>query len=84
MGLVMWAIIGCGLLSLVYGALTVRAVMASDAGNRRVLAIEVRARTLLDRRRDRAHPLVARRQGQQRARSGRAIDDCGGGAHKRH
>ena len=28
MTMVMWAIIGCGLLSLVYGAYTVRAVMA--------------------------------------------------------
>ncbi len=39
MGLVMWAIIGCGLLSLVYGALTVRAVMASDAGTPRMQEI---------------------------------------------
>ncbi|TMJ75638.1 MAG: sodium-translocating pyrophosphatase [Alphaproteobacteria bacterium] len=35
----MWAIIGCGLLSLVYGALTVRAVMASDAGTPRMQEI---------------------------------------------
>src|SRR5581483_3963003 len=39
MGLVMWAIIGCGLLSLVYGAYTVRAVMASDAGTPRMQEI---------------------------------------------
>jgi K(+)-stimulated pyrophosphate-energized sodium pump len=35
----MWAIIGCGLLSLVYGAYTVRAVMASDAGTPRMQEI---------------------------------------------
>ena len=35
----MWAIIGCGLLSLVYGAYTVRAVMASDAGSPRMQEI---------------------------------------------
>jgi K(+)-stimulated pyrophosphate-energized sodium pump len=35
----MWAIIGCGLLSLVYGAFTVRAVMASDAGTPRMQEI---------------------------------------------
>src|SRR5499427_10878299 len=34
-----WAIIGCGLLSLVYGAYTVRAVMASDAGTPRMQEI---------------------------------------------
>src|SRR5262245_7860913 len=39
MGLVMWAIIGCGLLSLVYGAFTVRAVMASDPGTPRMQEI---------------------------------------------
>ena len=39
MGAVMWAIIGCGLLSLVYGAYTVRAVMASDAGTPRMQEI---------------------------------------------
>src|SRR5207302_2044365 len=39
MGLVMWAIIGCGLLSLVYGAFTVRAVMAADAGTPRMQEI---------------------------------------------
>jgi K(+)-stimulated pyrophosphate-energized sodium pump len=39
MDLVIWAIIGCGLLSLVYGALTVRAVMASDAGTSRMQEI---------------------------------------------
>jgi K(+)-stimulated pyrophosphate-energized sodium pump len=35
----MWAIIGCGLLSLVYGAYTVQAVMASDAGTPRMQEI---------------------------------------------
>ena len=39
MNTVMWAIIACGLLSLVYGALTVRAVMASDAGTPRMQEI---------------------------------------------
>jgi K(+)-stimulated pyrophosphate-energized sodium pump len=39
MGMVMWAIIGCGLLSLVYGAFTVRAVMAADAGTPRMQEI---------------------------------------------
>jgi K(+)-stimulated pyrophosphate-energized sodium pump len=37
--MVMWAIIGCGLLSLVYGAYTVRAVLASDAGTPRMQEI---------------------------------------------
>jgi len=32
MSMVMWAIVVCGLLSIVYGAFTVRAVMASDPG----------------------------------------------------
>ena len=39
MSAILWAIIGCGLLSLVYGALTVRAVMASDAGTPRMQEI---------------------------------------------
>src|SRR5262245_3264094 len=39
MNTVMWAIILCGLLSLVYGALTVRAVMAADAGTPRMQEI---------------------------------------------
>jgi K(+)-stimulated pyrophosphate-energized sodium pump len=39
MGAVMWAIVGCGLLSIVYGAYTVRAVMASDAGTPRMQEI---------------------------------------------
>jgi K(+)-stimulated pyrophosphate-energized sodium pump len=39
MTMVMWAIILCGLLSLVYGALTVRAVMAADAGTPRMQEI---------------------------------------------
>jgi K(+)-stimulated pyrophosphate-energized sodium pump len=34
-----WAIIGCGLLSLVYGALTVRSVLAADAGTPRMQEI---------------------------------------------
>jgi K(+)-stimulated pyrophosphate-energized sodium pump len=37
--MVMWAIVVCGLLSLVYGAYTVRAVMASDAGTPRMQEI---------------------------------------------
>ncbi|HJZ44257.1 MAG TPA: sodium-translocating pyrophosphatase [Hyphomicrobiaceae bacterium] len=39
MGMVMWAIIVCGLLSIVYGALTVRAVMAADPGTQRMQEI---------------------------------------------
>ena len=39
MGTVLWAIVICGLLSLVYGALTVRAVMASSAGTQRMQEI---------------------------------------------
>ena len=39
MGPVLWAIIGCGLLSLVYGAYTVRSVMAADAGTPRMQEI---------------------------------------------
>ena len=39
MGTVMWAIILCGLLSIVYGAYTVRAVMAADAGTPRMQEI---------------------------------------------
>ena len=39
MAMVMWAIIVCGLLSLVYGALTVRAVMAADPGTQRMQEI---------------------------------------------
>ncbi|HET6927410.1 MAG TPA: sodium/proton-translocating pyrophosphatase, partial [Hyphomicrobiaceae bacterium] len=39
MGPVLWAIIGCGLLSLVYSAYTVRAVMAADAGTPRMQEI---------------------------------------------
>ena len=39
MNTVMWAIILCGLLSLVYGALTVRAVLAADAGTPRMQEI---------------------------------------------
>ena len=37
--MVMWAIVVCGLLSLVYGAYTVRAVMAADAGTPRMQEI---------------------------------------------
>ncbi|HZA02789.1 MAG TPA: sodium/proton-translocating pyrophosphatase, partial [Hyphomicrobiaceae bacterium] len=36
---VMWAIIACGLLSIVYGAWTVNAVMAADAGTQRMQEI---------------------------------------------
>ncbi|MBN9260244.1 MAG: sodium-translocating pyrophosphatase [Hyphomicrobium sp.] len=36
---ILWAIIICGLLSIAYGALTIRAVMASDAGNARMQEI---------------------------------------------
>ena len=36
---VMWAIVLCGLLSIVYGAYTIRAVMASDAGTERMQEI---------------------------------------------
>ena len=39
MNTVMWAIVLCGLLSLVYSAVTVRAVMASDAGTPRMQEI---------------------------------------------
>jgi len=39
MNTLMWAIILCGLLSLVYGAVTVRAVLASDAGTPRMQEI---------------------------------------------
>src|SRR6185312_3077513 len=35
----MWAIIICGLLSIVYGAVTVRALMASDPGTPRMREI---------------------------------------------
>jgi K(+)-stimulated pyrophosphate-energized sodium pump len=37
--MVMWAIIVCGLLSIVYGALTVRAVMAADPGTQKMQEI---------------------------------------------
>jgi K(+)-stimulated pyrophosphate-energized sodium pump len=36
---ILWAIILCGLLSIAYGAITIRAVMASDAGNARMQEI---------------------------------------------
>ncbi len=36
---VMWAIVLCGLLSIVYGAYTIRAVMAADAGSARMQEI---------------------------------------------
>ncbi len=39
MNAVMWAIVLCGLLSIVYGAYTIRAVMASDAGSARMQEI---------------------------------------------
>jgi K(+)-stimulated pyrophosphate-energized sodium pump len=53
MGAVMWAIIGCGLLSIVYGAYTVQAVMSSNAGTPRMqeiaAAIQVGAQAYLTR-----------------------------------
>ncbi len=39
MDMVMWAIIACGALSLVYGALTIRSVLAADPGNERMQEI---------------------------------------------
>jgi K(+)-stimulated pyrophosphate-energized sodium pump len=39
MNSVMWAIVLCGLLSIVYGAYTIRAVMASDPGSERMQEI---------------------------------------------
>jgi K(+)-stimulated pyrophosphate-energized sodium pump len=39
MSTVMWAIILCGLLSIVYGVITIKAVMAADAGNARMQEI---------------------------------------------
>jgi len=39
MSMVVWAIVLCGLLSIVYGAFTVRAVLASDAGTPRMQEI---------------------------------------------
>jgi K(+)-stimulated pyrophosphate-energized sodium pump len=39
MNTMLWAIIICGLLSLAYGAYTIRAVMAADAGNARMQEI---------------------------------------------
>ena len=39
MPMVMWAIILCGLLSLVYGAYTVRALMAASPGSARMQEI---------------------------------------------
>ena len=53
MDTVMWAIILCGLLSIVYGIYTVRAVMASSAGTARMqeiaAAIQAGARAYLNR-----------------------------------
>jgi K(+)-stimulated pyrophosphate-energized sodium pump len=39
MGNIIWLIIGCGLLSIVYGVWAVRSVMAADAGNARMQEI---------------------------------------------
>jgi K(+)-stimulated pyrophosphate-energized sodium pump len=39
MDTVMWAIIACGLLALVYGFITTQAVMSADAGNKRMQEI---------------------------------------------
>ena len=35
----LWAIIGCGLLSIVYGVWAIQSVMAADAGNQRMQEI---------------------------------------------
>lgn len=39
MDLVIWGVIGCGLLSILYGAWAIRSVMASDPGNERMQEI---------------------------------------------
>ena len=54
----------------------------ADDGDRRVLAVQVGARALLDGQRDALHPLVARRERQQGARRQRAVEDRAGGAHE--
>ncbi len=36
---ILWAIIACGLLACVYAAVTIRNVMAADAGNQRMQEI---------------------------------------------
>ena len=56
----------------------------ADAGDRRVLAVQVRGCALLDGGRDRLHALVAGRQRQQRPRRQGAVDDGGGCAHERN
>ena len=55
-----------------------------NARDRRVLPVQVGSRALLDRSRDRTHPLVSWRQGEQRLRGQDAIDDGGGRADERH
>ena len=37
--MLIWAIVACGLLSIVYGAWAIRSVMAADAGNARMQEI---------------------------------------------
>ena len=54
-----------------------------DPGDRRVLAVQVRARPFLHRRRDRAHRFVAGRQREQRARGENAVRHGGAGADER-
>ena len=54
----------------------------ADAGDRRVLAVQVRAGAGLDRRGDALHPLVAGRERQQRARRERSVQHRAGRAHE--
>ena len=53
-----------------------------DERDRRVLAVQVGARALLDGQRDRLHPLVARREREQGARGHEAVDHGTGGANE--
>ncbi len=55
----------------------------ADAGDRRVLAVQIGARALLHSGRDRLHALVSGRQREQRARGQNAVNDGGGRAHER-
>ena len=54
----------------------------ADGGDRRVLAVQVGARALLDGQRDALHPLVAGREREQGARGHQAVDDGAGGANE--
>jgi hypothetical protein len=54
----------------------------ADAGDRRVLAVQVGARARLDRRRDALHPLVAGRERQQRPRREGSVQHRAGGTHE--